>query len=42
VNVREMKFERRLYVVFRKDASLSHAARAFLSLARKSETAAVM
>jgi len=41
VNVREMKFERKLYVVFRKDASLSHAARAFLNLAREQQRAEV-
>lgn len=32
--VREMKLERRLYLVYRKGAKLSHAARAFLSVAR--------
>src|SRR6267143_3362747 len=33
--VREMKFERRLYLVYRKGATLSHAARAFLRVARE-------
>ncbi len=33
--VREMKSERRLHLVFRKGASLSHAARAFLRVARE-------
>ena len=32
--VREMKLERKLYVVYRKGATLSHAARAFLRVAR--------
>jgi DNA-binding transcriptional LysR family regulator len=33
--VREMKLERRLYLVYRKGATLSHAARAFLRVARE-------
>jgi DNA-binding transcriptional LysR family regulator len=35
LTVREMKSERRLHLVYRKGASLSHAARAFLQLARE-------
>lgn len=35
VTVREMKSERRLHLVYRKGASLSHAANAFLQLARE-------
>ena len=35
VTVREMKSERRLHLVYRKGATLSHAARAFLQLARE-------
>lgn len=35
--VREMRLERRLYLVYRKGASLSHAARAFLRVARDSQ-----
>ena len=35
VTVREMKAERRLHLVYRKGATLSHAARAFLQLARE-------
>src|SRR4029077_1616137 len=34
--VREMKFERRLHLIYRKGATLSHAARAFLRVARDS------
>src|SRR3989440_228788 len=34
VVVREMKFERRLHLIYRKGASLSHAAKAFLRVAR--------
>src|SRR5216683_654511 len=37
--VREMKFERRLYLVYRKGATLSHAARAFLRVARELQKA---
>ena len=33
--VREMKSERRLHLVYRKGATLSHAARAFLNLTRE-------
>lgn len=33
--VREMKLERKLYLVYRKGATLSHAARAFLRVARE-------
>jgi DNA-binding transcriptional LysR family regulator len=35
LSVREMKFERRLHLVYRKGATLSHAARAFLRVARE-------
>src|SRR6266545_4683804 len=35
LTVREMKFERRLHLVYRKGATLSHAARAFLRVARE-------
>jgi DNA-binding transcriptional LysR family regulator len=35
LTVREMKLERKLYLVYRKGASLSHAARAFLRVARE-------
>ncbi|HWN07740.1 MAG TPA: LysR family transcriptional regulator [Pyrinomonadaceae bacterium] len=35
LTVREMKLERRLYLVYRKSATLSHAARAFLRVARE-------
>ena len=35
LTVREMKFERKLYLVYRKSANLSHAARAFLRVARE-------
>ena len=38
--VREMKFERKLYLVYRKGATLSHAARAFLRIARELQKAA--
>jgi len=34
VTVREMRLERRLYLIYRRGASLSHAARAFLRVAR--------
>ena len=37
--VREMKFERKLYLVYRKGATLSHAARAFLRIARELQKA---
>lgn len=36
--VREMKFERRLHLIYRKGATLSHAAKAFLRVARQPET----
>ncbi|MEP6920158.1 MAG: LysR family transcriptional regulator [bacterium] len=39
VSVREMKFERRLYLIYRKSATLSHASRAFLRLARELQKA---
>ena len=39
LTVREMKFERRLHLVYRKGASLSHAARAFLQVARELQKA---
>jgi DNA-binding transcriptional LysR family regulator len=35
LTVREMKLERKLFLVYRKGATLSHAARAFLRLARE-------
>jgi DNA-binding transcriptional LysR family regulator len=35
--VREMKFERRLHLIYRKGATLSHAAKAFLRVARQTE-----
>jgi DNA-binding transcriptional LysR family regulator len=34
LSVREMKFERRLHLIYRKGATLSHAAKAFLRVAR--------
>jgi DNA-binding transcriptional LysR family regulator len=37
--VREMKLERKLYLVYRKGATLSHAARAFLRVARELQKA---
>jgi hypothetical protein len=30
-----MRFERRLYLIYRKNGSLSHAARAFLKVAKR-------
>jgi DNA-binding transcriptional LysR family regulator len=39
LTVREMKLERRLYLVYRKGATLSHAARAFLRIARELQKA---
>jgi DNA-binding transcriptional LysR family regulator len=39
LTVREMKLERRLYLVYRKSATLSHAARAFLRVARELQKA---
>src|SRR3954468_8658799 len=38
LSVREMKFERRLHLIYRKGATLSHAAKAFLRVARHSES----
>ena len=35
LSVREMKLERKLYLVYRKSATLSHAAKAFLRVARE-------
>ncbi len=35
LSVREMKLERRLYLIYRKGATLSHAARAFLRVAKE-------
>src|ERR1051325_1819830 len=35
--VREMKFERKLHLIYRKGATLSHAAKAFLRVARQPE-----
>ncbi len=37
--VSEMKLERKLYLVYRKGATLSHAARAFLRVARELQQA---
>jgi DNA-binding transcriptional LysR family regulator len=37
LSVREMKFERRLHLIYRKGATLSHAAKAFLRVARQPE-----
>jgi DNA-binding transcriptional LysR family regulator len=37
LTVREMKFERRLHLVYRKGATLSHAARAFLQVAQEQQ-----
>ena len=34
LTVREMRLERRLHLIYRKGATLSHAARAFLRVAR--------
>ena len=34
ITVREMRLERKLYLIYRKGAKLSHAARAFLNVAR--------
>ena len=39
LTVREMKLERKLYLVYRKGATLSHAARAFLRVARELQKA---
>jgi DNA-binding transcriptional LysR family regulator len=39
VPVREMRFERRINIIYRKEASLSHAARAFLRVARDATAA---
>ena len=36
LTVREMRLERRLHLIFRKGATLSHAAKAFLRVARDS------
>jgi len=38
VTVREMRFERRLQLIYRKGANLSHAARAFLRVAKGTRT----
>lgn len=35
LSVPEMRFERRLYLIYRKNGSLSHAARAFLKVAKR-------
>jgi DNA-binding transcriptional LysR family regulator len=40
VNVREMRLERSIYLVYRKGATLSHAARAFLRVAKEKRTGA--
>ena len=37
LQVREMKLERRLHLIYRKNATLSHAAKAFLRIARGAE-----
>jgi DNA-binding transcriptional LysR family regulator len=39
--VREMKFERRLHLIYRRGATLSHAAKAFLRVARDTTTGIV-
>lgn len=41
LTVKEMKLERKLYLVYRKGATLSHAARAFLRVAREIQKAPV-
>jgi DNA-binding transcriptional LysR family regulator len=41
LTVKEMKLERKLYLVYRKGATLSHAARAFLRVAREIQKAGV-
>jgi DNA-binding transcriptional LysR family regulator len=41
LTVREMKLERKLFLVYRKGATLSHAARAFLRVAREIQKAGV-
>lgn len=41
LTVREMRFERRLQLIYRKGATLSHAARAFLRVAKGTRSAAV-
>jgi DNA-binding transcriptional LysR family regulator len=38
LTVREMKLERRLHLIYRKGATLSHAARAFLRVAKEHQT----
>jgi len=38
LSVREMKFERRLHLIYRKGATLSHAAKAFLRVARSGKS----
>lgn len=40
VTVREMRLERSIYLIYRKGATLSHAARAFLRVAREKRSAA--
>jgi DNA-binding transcriptional LysR family regulator len=40
LTVREMRFERGIHLVYRKGATLSHAARAFLRVAREKRTEA--
>jgi DNA-binding transcriptional LysR family regulator len=37
LTVREMRLERRLHLIYRKGASLSHAAKAFLRIAKQSK-----
>ena len=41
LTVREMKLERRLHLIYRKGATLSHAARAFLRVAKELQTTGV-
>ena len=41
LTVREMKLERRLHLIYRKGATLSHAARAFLRVAKEMQKTAV-
>lgn len=41
LSVREMKLERRLHLIYRKGATLSHAARAFLRVAKELQKAGV-
>jgi DNA-binding transcriptional LysR family regulator len=38
LSVKEMRLERRLHLIYRKGATLSHAAKAFLTIARGAQT----